>query len=218
MSLGADLVAIDDSAVCRWLSWSFARELDEDTLRVYASGGATPIFTYLARERGLVKSLERLERAIAAWSDLTDPKLDLAADFAALFLGPGEAGAPPYASCYTSPGHLFGEPHDRMMKRLEVTELVASILPDEPADHLALMLDYLAHCFAAHKLNPAASLPFEEPTEFIRNELLTWLPAFQERAERVKVASDTYKALIALTVEVLISFSRTRSASDSHAI
>ena len=213
--MGADLVAVDDAAVCRWLSWSLARELDADALQVYDSGGADPLFTYLARHRGLAAPLGRLEQAITAWSDLADPKLELAADFATLFLGSGDAGAPPYASCYTPPGQLFGAPHDRMLRRLKVAELAAPMLPGEPADHLALMLDYLAHCFAAHKLTPAASLPFEEPTEFIQSELLTWLPAFQERAERVQVASDTHMALIALTIEALSAFSRTHSASRS---
>jgi TorA-specific chaperone len=218
LSPDPDLVEIDDAAVCRWLSWSFARELDVDTLQVYNSGGATPIFTYLARHEGLAIPLERLKRAITTWSFLVDPELELAADFATLFLVSGDAGAPPYASCYTAPGNLFGTPHDRMIKKLEATGLVASILPDEPADHLAIMLDYLAHCFAANKLTPAASHPFEEATEFIRNELLTWLPTFQERAERVRVASDMHKALIALTVEALVAFSRTHSASGSRTI
>lgn len=209
----ADPVSIDDSAVCRWLSWSFARELDLDALQVYDSGGAAPLFVYLARHQNLVASLNRLERTINTWSDFDDPRLELAADYATLFLSSGDAGAPLYASCYMSPGHLFGPPHDRMTRRLEVVELATSILPGEPADHLALMLDYLAHCFAAHNSAPPTPLPFEEPGEFIRSELLTWLPAFQERAERVQVASDTHKALIALTVAVLISFSETHSVS-----
>ena len=215
--MDVDSVEIDESAVCRWLSWSFARELDEETLRVYSSGDATPLFDYLSRHENLTTPLARLDLAIAGWSELDDPKLELAADFATLFLVSGTTGAPLYASCYIPPGDLFGISHERMLKRLQGTDLAASTLSGEPADHLAIMLDYLAHCFAAQKSMPEISPAFEKPAEFIRTELLTWLPAFQEKAEGVEVASDMHKALVALTIEILTAFNRTSpdsAASD----
>ena len=210
--MGADPVAIDDSTVCRWLSWNFARELDDDILRVYASDGAAPIFRYLACHAPLNEPLERLQRAIADWTTLSDHKLELAADYAALFLGPGEAGAPLYASCYTPPGHLFGAAHERMLKRLQASDLAISTLSGEPADHLALMLDYLAHRLADEDQPAATVTRFETAGEFMQNELLSWLPAFRQRAQQVEVVSDTHRALIALTLETLVVFCQARES------
>ena len=208
MNLAEDPVPIDESVVCRWLSWSFARELDDEALRVYTGDGAAPLFVYLSQYPELIPTLERLQKAIAGWSELADPKFELAADYATIFLGSGDAGAPLYASCYEPPGRLFGPAHERMLKRLQATGLVASLMPEEPADHLALMLDYLAHCLAAPTLAPTAAHAFEDSSTFIQDELLTWLPALQVKAERIEVATDTHKALVALTFAFLDALSR----------
>ena len=62
------------------------------------------------------------------------------------------------------------------------------------------MLEYLARRIAKEASRPADRSA--EPTydQFIRTELLTWLPPFAERAASVRNANDFHKAIIALTV------------------
>ena len=197
-------VNVDEAAVCRWLSRFYARELDETTIAVYRSGGAAPIFAYLTKHQRLVSHVKRIERDIEAWSELSEPRLELACDFAGLFLGDGRTGALPYASFYCgAEGRLFQAPHERMATRLRAINLRVREDLREPADHLAVMLEYLASRLEMGKVRPRVSTSEENCGHFVRTELLTWLPAFLKRANETATATDLYKAVISLTVDYL---------------
>src|SRR5690606_369405 len=96
---------------------------------------------------GLTAELERLDAAIAALCGESLPRLELAADFAQLFLLDGKTSALPYASAYegkAAASPLYGAAEARMRSFLAARAL--AIEPDfrEPADHLAVPLAFMA--------------------------------------------------------------------------
>lgn len=195
---------VDDAVVCRWLARLYLSELDDEAIEAYASGMAAPILDHLAKDTKLVGHVESVRSAIAQWPEIEDIRLELAADFAALFLGDARAGAPVYASCYCgSEGELFQEPHDRMEARLRAIRLGIREDVREPADHLSIMLQYLAVRLEGEADVQVAEVPGEPCGRFIRNELLNWLPQFAQAAEPVRTTSEIYKGIIGLTVEYL---------------
>ena len=151
---------------------------------------------------------------------LAHPRLELAADFASMFLLDGKNSAPPYASVYSSDGtRFFAEPQERMQERLAASQQKVSTEFREPSDHLSVMLEYLGIGFEA--LIEEAERPegAEQPTPgpalseiktFIDAELLSWLPAFTTRCGQVNTVSDVYPALALL----LFEFCRTLQSLD----
>ena len=197
----SDEVQVDDPTICRWLANTLAHELDGTAIDTYSSGGARPLLAYLGHDRRLPDQVPRLEWAIEAWADLDDPRLELASDFATLFLGDGLAGAPPYASLYVGAHpRLFQEPHERMLANLRAVDMRLDDSLKEPADHLSIMLAYLARRIDKEASRPADPSVKSTYQQFIQVELLTWLPSFAERAAGVRTTNDFYTAVIALTV------------------
>lgn len=89
-----------------------------------------------------------------------------------------------------------------MQARLAAAGYAVKDSVGEPADHLAVMLDYLGN--ALETVGPAGSGAgskegVETPGDFIRAELAPWLPELTRRCERVSTASDFYPAVVAPT-------------------
>ena len=198
------LQAVDEAVICRWLAGLFATELDEETIGAYRDGAAAPFLAYLASDCGLGDQAGRLRTAIDGWAGIEDLRLELAGDFGALFHGDARHAAVPYASAYCGRTRdLFQEPHERMQARLGGVGLAVREDRREPADHLSIMLEYLALRLAAEREGSAPQAPDEGSAGFVREELLNWLPAFAQMASRIRTASDTYPAVIALTLAFL---------------
>mgnify|MGYP001774003158 FL=1 len=187
-----------ESLICQWLATLFSAELDAATLARYREGEAAPLLAHLRETHGLEAETERLERALAGLVMFPAPQLELAADFAGLFLTDARIGAPPYASLYAERAFL-GQAAERMAVRLSAAGYTVKSDLGEPADHLAVMLDYLA---ARCQSLVGASKPDEVGKDiktFMEQELCTWLPAFVLRCKQVATASDFYPALAVLT-------------------
>ncbi|XKH60597.1 molecular chaperone TorD [Halomonas sediminis] len=191
-----------ESLLCRWLATLLSIELDDATLARYRKGEATPLLELLRDEHGLQVEVERLESALAKLVMLTTPHLELAADFAELFLGDARSGAPPYASLYADEkGNFHGAPTERMEARLSQAGYAVKQEVGEPADHLAVMLDYLAtRCMALVAAKSSErEAQRDDIREFLGQELCSWLPRLDARCAQVKIVSDFYPALVALT-------------------
>lgn len=191
-----------DSVLCRWLATLFGAEISEAVLGQYRQGDAAPMLAILAGEPGLEAEVERLEASLAGLVMFPMPHLELAADFAELFLVDALSGAAPYASLHTGGARVFhGEPAARMARRLGEAGVAIKRDFSEPADHLAVMLDYLAHgCEALGNLEGGVrSEACREIQRYLDEELCNWLPTFATRCRRVSTASDFYPALAALT-------------------
>lgn len=191
-----------ESVVCRWLATLFSTELTSDMLSRYSKGEAAPILELLRHEYALEAEVKRLENALGGLTVLASAQLELAADFAELFLVDARTSAPPYASFWNDGERLFqSETAQRMAKRLAQSGFSVTREFNEPADHLAIMLEYLA--FRCERLAGLGkgdrSEEFEYTREYLRNELCNWLPAFASRCNQATTASDFYPAIAALT-------------------
>ncbi|MDN6180269.1 MAG: molecular chaperone TorD family protein, partial [Halomonas subglaciescola] len=104
----------DAAVLCRWLATLLSAELDDAMLTRYRQGEAAPLFGAL-RDGGLEHDTARVEQALKGLALLPAPQLELAADFAELFLVDAHGGAPLYASLYRAknPGPPRGGPPPR---------------------------------------------------------------------------------------------------------
>ncbi len=93
----------------------------------------------------------------------------------------GGAAAPLYQSCYDNPeGTLMGRPALMMQQRLEEAGIDLAARTSEPADHLAVELEYLFLLLERAYLEDDPSL-LTEAREFTAKELLAWLEPLRRR-------------------------------------
>ena len=193
-----------------WFSRLYAEEVSDEMFRShFADGGFAP-FAGLA-ELGLGAEVQRLDAAIAALRAEALPRLELAADFAQLFLLDGKTSALPYASAYEgkdTASPLYGAAEARMRDLLAARALAIQADFREPADHLAVPLALMAEL--AGKDAAAGDIPAAAAAKvaFIRAALLDWLPRFVERCQQARPRFDVYPALAAL----LLGFVRADAA------
>ncbi len=130
-----------------WFSALYAEEVPEPMFKRHFATGPFEPFAGLA-ELGLAAEVGRLEAAIASLRDIPLARLELAADFAQLFLLDARTGALPYASAYEGEGSasaLYSAAEARMREFLASRALAIQPEFREPADHLAVLLSLLAH-------------------------------------------------------------------------
>ena len=185
-----------------WFARLYAQEVSEGMFRSHFTDGGFAPFAGLA-ELGLGAEVQRLDAAIAALRAEQLPRLELAADFAQLFLLDGKTSALPYASAYEGKGKdnaspLFGAAEARMRDFLTASGLSIQADFREPADHLAVPLALMAEL--AGKDASAEDIPAAAAAQaaFIRAALLDWLPRFVERCQQARPRFDVYPALAAL--------------------
>lgn len=206
-------------ALCNWFASLFATELTEEQILAYQRGEGEAILTALTELSGLAESVTRLRNAFNGLTLLAHPRLELAADFASMFLLDGKNSAPPYASVYSSEkGHFFAEPQARMQERLAANQQEVSEGFREPSDHLSVMLEYLGSGYDAllnRSKEPGSGPTLSQVHAFIDEELLSWLPRFTARCERVKTVSDVYPALAQLLLEFCLGLNNQIPITDT---
>lgn len=188
------------AVLCQWFANLIIKELDEPALAAYRAGDAAPLLGWLG-EDGLGQEADALQSAIAGFTLLEHPRLELAADFATLFLSDARHSAAPYASCYLGErGSFMKEPAQRMAERLRNAGVILPADVNEPADHLAVMLDYLAGAYRQLSEQPltAQSESLTGISQFLQEELCSWLPAFSQRCLQTPVVSPFYPTLTQL--------------------
>lgn len=167
-----------------WLSSLFFKELSEQDIARYHSAEVRTFLSGLADEQSLSREVKHLVEALNRLQDRQDAQLELAADFCDLFLKSDRDSALPYASVYTDKGLLNGKPAQQMRELLGAHGVKVEQNLNEPEDHLAIQLDFLAHlAISANQIEHSAqlSLALQAQSDFISQHLLTWLPAFAER-------------------------------------
>ena len=183
--------------LCQWFSTLLAAELDTDTLNAYMSGEAAPLLADLAVIPELAPHVKKLSQAINTLALLEQPKLELAADFTGLFLSDARHSPAPYASLYLDDRRFSGPSLARMQARLAAIGMTVSEQLKEPADHLSIMLDYLAEGYRQLAEHPTTDAE-AEVAKFVHEELASWLPEWAARAKKTDTASAFYPALLAL--------------------
>ena len=181
----------------RWLSSLFFTELAEEQLSQYRSGEGRALFDQM---KNYVPSsiLEQLFSHIDAGS-IREAQLNIASDYAYLFLGAGgSAAVPPYMSVFTSDACTTHQ-----QAETEVASLMAeyglgvAIHHHEPADHIAILLEFMAFLCTEQEGNEH-TVSLARQKNILKHFLLNWIPEF---AELCRKASPTgfYTALASMT-------------------
>ncbi|MGS0673719.1 molecular chaperone TorD [Shewanella sp. 125m-1] len=185
------------STIYQLLSSLFAKEIDHKTLHNLTSEQAQIFWAQLSSESAFKADVNTLVAELATLN--TDKALlELAADYCGLFLVGTKFSASPYASLYldNKPARkgdeplLFGEQHQQMSEFLKQSQLQVQSEFPEPADHLAVILAYVAH-LCTHS-DDAAQL------SFIQDNLANWLNNFVAKVTEVD-HGNFYQALARLT-------------------
>jgi len=183
-----------------WFSALFAEEVSAAVFELHFAGGRFEPFAGLA-DLGLAEEVSRLEAAIASLRGIPLARLELAADFAQLFLLDARSGALPYASAYegeASDARLYSEAETRMREFLASRALAIQPEFREPADHLAVLLSLLAHVAEQQSSGHDMATAARDQAALVRAALIDWLPRFAERCQEVKPRFDFYPALASL--------------------
>lgn len=128
----------------------------------------------LNRLRGLVGR-------VTNWDSFVE---ELNVEYTRLFIGPGRAPAPPYASFYLEGEQLMGEEVIKVRKKYLGWRMVPLQLGRVPDDHIALEFAFLGHLsteahLALVQRDEARFLHvLEGSNEFLREHVLTWVPMF----------------------------------------
>ena len=183
-----------------WFSALYALEVSEEMFHTHFANGRFAPFAGLG-ELGLAAELTRLDTAIASLRALPLPRLELAADYAQLFLLDAKTGALPYASAYESEdaaAPLYGAAEARMREFLAAHKLAIEPGFREPADHLAVPLAFMADLAERDATRGDIARAAQDQVDFLRSALLGWLPRFAERCRQARPQFDFYPALAML--------------------
>lgn len=184
--------------VYAWFSTLYAAEMPESMLAVYVSGGVSHLLEGFAI-LGLGAQAQRLQTAIDALGDVPDAHLELAADFALLFLLDAKTGALPYASAYINgQTRLYGATEARMRALLADASLDIRDDFKEPADHLAIYLAVMERLIRQHAHTADISAAARDQVTFLADALQSWLPEFAARHQQTSPRFDFYPALAEL--------------------
>ncbi|MBU0485683.1 MAG: molecular chaperone TorD family protein [Proteobacteria bacterium] len=128
----------------------------------------------------------------------SDPE-ELLIEFARLFVGPFELGAPPYGSVYLEEnGRLMGDSTLAVQRKYREAGLAQEI--KEAPDHIALELEFLHYLCRMEAEALAKNLPEQAEewaaieAEFLCRLLRPWVPTFCEKI-RQGTATGFYRGL-----------------------
>lgn len=185
------------AVIYQWFSAWFALEQTEAQLDCYRSDQLNGLYE-LFDQIGLASECDRFQNAMAELLKDMDATLELSADFAQHFLLDDKVSALPYASFYLEDGKLYGDVETKMREFLADNQLSVSAEFKEPADHLAVYLEVMAHWIQSEKEFSDYSRINAEQATFLKNGLLAWLPNFVAESQKQRLKYDVYPALSAL--------------------
>ncbi|MDD9180329.1 MULTISPECIES: molecular chaperone TorD [Aliivibrio] len=174
-----------------WLSSLLTSELTAEQLEEYNSFEVRTFLSNLAETAELSSSVSALIEKLNQLQKREDAQLELSADFCQAFLGSDKSSALPYASLYLDKsGLLNAKPAQEMRALLEKYNIAQKAEFNEPADHIAIELDFLGNLIVMTN-QQASEEEFEAymaaQLNFINEQLLSWTPRFsqicQERDE-----------------------------------
>lgn len=190
-----------------WLAGIFARELDDTQLTQLQSADLQAWLDFMDSQPALHEASSNVRRSISALLLRPDARLELAADFAGLFLMTDKQGALPYASCYEGDKVRFRRDACLQMQQL-LRDAGMSVRSEfhEPEDHLAVIFELLSHLkFAAGEFSAAEHdemITVNALQQRTLGLLLMWLPDFAARCQ----AHDPfgfYAAISALALQLV---------------
>lgn len=194
-----------------WFSSLFAKELTVEDLEAYHSVEIRSFLSGLGENDSLKHAVNKLVDALNRLQVRADAQLELAADFCELFLKTEKYGALPYASVYIGKSGLLNDkPAEEMAKLMAEFGVQVDDKLNEPADHLAVELDFLGNMiirsneFEQEKHMEEALI---QQNNFIEQHLMTWLPQFAAKCQQ----SDEF-GFYASVAQLLVAFCKLDSA------
>ncbi|NJB69466.1 TorA-specific chaperone [Desulfobaculum xiamenense] len=188
-----------DAFVYRWLSTLFASELTPAAVASYRGAQGRAFLDALVASGPVEEDAAALLRHLDTADSPDDAALDLASAYAWLFHGVGgPQSVPPFASVYAGEKPHTGQQAEADFRALlRRFGLDARYAAHEPADHVAVMLEFMAWLIE-HPGDDAALCR----RELLERHLLNWFPRFAALcAERDR--HGFYAALAAMTLHVL---------------
>ncbi|HHG3100553.1 TPA: molecular chaperone TorD [Vibrio parahaemolyticus] len=194
-----------------WFSSLFAKELSEKELETYHSVEIRSFLAGLGENESLKPAVDSLVDALNRLQDRNDAQLELAADFCELFLKTDKYGALPYASMHIGESGLLNDkPAEEMEKLMADFGVQVDENLKEPADHLAVELDFLGNMIIrSNELEQEKHMEeaFVKQNDFIQNQLMSWLPKFAEKCKQF----DEFGFYLSVA-QLLIAFCKLDSA------
>jgi len=191
-----------------FLSRAFAMEVDEDFLKTICE--TKTLFKQLAEsaEDELLKDgCLTLNAAIKDFEENTGKSnllIDLAAEYASLFLNAGPSPVYLVESVYLGKHHLlYEEPYFEVLDAYKALGFKKSPKFKEPEDHLAVELEFMAKIIElAMQSLDENNLEYAKgylklQKEFLDTHLIRWVPQFCRRLEEAS-SNKFYKALAKL--------------------
>jgi TorA-specific chaperone len=171
-----------------WFSTLFAAELSDEQIAEYDTYDVRSFLKSLSTLDPMREAVAELNDAIARLLVRTDRQLELAADFAGLFLVDPKQGALPYESLYRGEAKLLMQaPMAEMQARLDRLGINVSDKYKEPADHLAIELDLMGNLIIrAAEAKSAAEREswLDEQEALLHGHLLGWFDKLRDRLSR----------------------------------
>lgn len=181
-----------------WLSSLFNQELSAKELAQYHSPQIRGFLSGLGENDQLKPAVRNIISALNRLLERQDAQFELAADFCRLFQGIQPQAPIPCASHYSNtstPGHSTAASE---MAQLMKAAGIANSSPTQPADHIAVELDFLGHMIIrSNELEKPVHMEqaFAEQAIFIENSLINWVPRFAQRCRE----HDTFGFYAAVT-------------------
>ncbi|MDN6072787.1 MAG: molecular chaperone TorD [Enterobacterales bacterium] len=162
------------ASIYRWFAQILYQELTEEALIHMRDDDTQARLRALKSIPELWLDVQQFQLRLRTALKRKDRQLELAADFASLFLIPPPAGVSPYAGHY--PHTTSHEARKIMQQWLVRYELAPQ--NNEAPDHLAIQLA-LMEVLITKNSDTAEGL--EQQSQFLKQHLLSWLPYFSQR-------------------------------------
>ncbi|MCD1125224.1 molecular chaperone TorD family protein [Jinshanibacter sp. LJY008] len=165
----ADNLARQRANIYRWFACMLFQELSVTDIASLNSPELQQLLRGLKSIPELRLSTDLFRNKIKALINRPDNHLELAADYAELFLMPPPTGVSPYAGHYphSSPAE------ERLLMSQWLKHVKQQTGNNEAADHLAVQLAVMALLIESHHDQPS---DFISQHEYLRDRLLSWLP------------------------------------------
>ncbi|MFG0833974.1 molecular chaperone TorD [Aeromonas bivalvium] len=167
-----------------WFATLFAAELSDEQIAEYDSYDVRSFLKSLSTLDPMRDAVAELNDAIARLLVRPDRQLELAADFAGLFLCDPKQGVPPYESLYRGEGGLLMQaPMAQMQARLTRLGISISDKYKEPEDHLAIELDLMGNLIiraAEARTADERARWLAEQDGLLHEQLLGWFSRFEQ--------------------------------------
>ncbi len=187
-----NLICQQRAAVYQWFSQLLFRELDQKQLARLESEENRQWLASLAGIPGLSLDVKKLERSLTQVLRRESRQLELAADFATLFLLAPPGGVSPYAGHYP---HTTAAEERRQMNVLLVEHGLAA-QENEPSDHIAIQLALMARMVTKEETLSAQYY-------FLHHHIMCWAPLFRDSCQQRDEAGFYARA-----VSVIVGFIR----------